>query len=53
MTKTVKLTKERHKMMINHVMPDIKEVFPRPSADASPEDRIVWMEQENARPRHL
>ncbi|CAN0057340.1 unnamed protein product, partial [Scytosiphon promiscuus] len=52
-TKCVELTKERYKrMMLDHVIPDIKRRFPRPPAAASGEDRIVWLQQDNARP-HL
>ncbi|CAM9436440.1 unnamed protein product, partial [Pylaiella littoralis] len=52
-TKTVEVTKERYKkMMLDHVIPDIKSRFPRPPANASAEDKIVWIQQDNARP-HL
>eukprot|EP00903_Cladosiphon_okamuranus_P008822 g8449.t1 len=53
-TKTVEVTKERYKkMMIDKVIPDIKRQFPRPPAAASPEDRIVWVQQDNARPHRI
>lgn len=52
-TKTVEVTKERYKkMMLDHVIPDTKSLFPRPPANASAEDKIVWIQQDNARP-HL
>ena len=37
-------------MMIDHVIPDIKSQFPRPPAGGNPEDSIVWVQQDNARP---
>eukprot|EP00903_Cladosiphon_okamuranus_P010114 g9578.t1 len=53
-TKTVEVTKERYKkMMIDHVIPDIKRLFPLPPTNASAEDRIVWVQQDNARPHMI
>ncbi|CAN0382334.1 unnamed protein product, partial [Ascophyllum nodosum] len=53
-TKNVEVTKERYKrMMIDHVIPDIKSQFPRPLAGASPNDRIIWVQQDNARPHNI
>ncbi|CAN0225098.1 unnamed protein product, partial [Pylaiella littoralis] len=52
-TKTTEVTKESYKkMLLDKVIPDIKSRFSRPSAGASPQDRIVWVQQDNARP-HL
>ncbi|CAM9566161.1 unnamed protein product [Pylaiella littoralis] len=52
-TKSAEVTKESYKkMLLDTVIPDIKSRFPRPSARASPQDRIVWVQQDNARP-HL
>ncbi|CAM9338776.1 unnamed protein product, partial [Scytosiphon promiscuus] len=52
-TKMVEVTKETYKkMLIEHVIPDIKRRFPRPPLGASPEQRIVYIQQDNARP-HL
>ncbi|CAN0422231.1 unnamed protein product, partial [Ascophyllum nodosum] len=53
-TKNVEVTKERYKtMMIDHVIPGIKSQFPRPLASASPNDRIIWVQQDNARPHNI
>ena len=50
-TRTVEVTKETYnKMLLDHVIPDIKRRFPRPPASASPEERIVYLQQDNARP---
>ena len=52
-TKTVEVTKESYKkMLVEHVIPDIKRRFPRPLPSASPEQRRVYIQQDNARP-HL
>ena len=52
-TKTVEVTKESYKkMLLEHVIPDIKRRFPRPPPCASPEQRRVYIQQDNARP-HL
>ncbi|CAM9289828.1 unnamed protein product [Ectocarpus sp. 12 AP-2014] len=43
-TKTVEVTKERYRrMMIDHVIPDIKSKFPPAPAAASPEGRTIWV----------
>ncbi|CAM9167108.1 unnamed protein product, partial [Ectocarpus sp. 12 AP-2014] len=50
-TKAMEVTMGSYKkMLIDRVIPDIKRKFPRPPASASPEDRIVWLRQDNACP---
>lgn len=38
-------------MLIYRMIPDIKMKFPRLPAGASTEDSVVWVQQDNARPR--
>ena len=51
MVTNVEVTKESYKKtLLDHVIPDIKRRFPRPPGNASPEERIVYPQQDNARP---